>query len=157
YRKAYYRSFWLSPPACAVPDGHAKYTGETRLPLIGQNLHRYFFYAAVLISLINTWDAILAFHSPRGFGLGLGNLVLLGNVAMLWCYTLGCHSCRHIMGGRLRHFSKHPVRYRLWTISSALNSRHMMWAWLTLASLALTDFYVMAVSAGWFDDLRFIN
>jgi hypothetical protein len=20
YRKAYYRSFWLSPPACAVPD-----------------------------------------------------------------------------------------------------------------------------------------
>src|SRR6185295_3187110 len=22
YRKAYYRSFWLSPPACAVPDGH---------------------------------------------------------------------------------------------------------------------------------------
>ena len=46
YRKAYYRSFWLSPPACAVPDGHKKYTGETRFPLIFQNLHRYFFYAA---------------------------------------------------------------------------------------------------------------
>ena len=37
YRKAYYRSFWLSPPACAVPDGHKNYTGETRFPLIFQN------------------------------------------------------------------------------------------------------------------------
>ena len=46
YRKAYYRSFWLSPPACAVPDGHKTYSGETRFPLIVQNLHRYFFYAA---------------------------------------------------------------------------------------------------------------
>jgi hypothetical protein len=30
-------------------------------------------------------------------------------------------------------------------------------AWTTLATLALTDFYVMAVSAGWFSDPRFIN
>ncbi|GAB3649488.1 hypothetical protein [Glycomyces tarimensis] len=157
YRKAYYRSFWLSPPACAVPDGHARYTGETRFPLIGQNFHRYFFYAAVLISAINTYDAILAFHSPEGFGFGMGNLVLLTNVVLLWCYTLGCHSCRHVMGGRLRHFSKHPVRYRLWTAVTVLNNRHMMWAWITLASLALTDFYVMAVAAGWINDLRFIN
>ena len=72
YRQAYYRSFWLSPPACAVPDGHARYTGETRFPLIGQNVHRYFFYVAGVISLINTWDAIRAFHSPKGFGFGLG-------------------------------------------------------------------------------------
>src|SRR6202011_6264912 len=33
YRKAYYRAFWLSPPACAVAEPHAKYTGETRFPL----------------------------------------------------------------------------------------------------------------------------
>ena len=49
YRKAYYRAFWLSPPACAVPDAHQKYTGETRFPLVFQNLHRYAFYAAVII------------------------------------------------------------------------------------------------------------
>ena len=30
YRKAYYRSFWLSPPACAVAEPHRRYTGETR-------------------------------------------------------------------------------------------------------------------------------
>ena len=38
YRKAYYRSFWLSPPACAVAEPHGKYTGETRFPLILQNV-----------------------------------------------------------------------------------------------------------------------
>src|SRR4051794_19155427 len=30
YRKAYYRSFWLSPPACAVGEPHSTYSGETR-------------------------------------------------------------------------------------------------------------------------------
>jgi hypothetical protein len=157
YRKAYYRSFWLSPPACAVPDAHAKYTGETRLPLIGQNLHRYAFYAAGIISVINTYDAILAFHSPKGFGFGLGNIVLWINVIMLWAYTASCHSCRHIIGGRLKHFSRNPLRYRAWTFVSRLNTQHMQLAWITLATLAITDFYVMAVAAGWFDDLRFIN
>ncbi|MDT5031341.1 MAG: hypothetical protein QOC94_1512 [Actinoplanes sp.] len=157
YRKAYYRAFWLSPPACAVPDGHQKYTGETRFPLIFQNIHRYAFYAAAIISVINTWDAIRAFHSPDGFGFGLGNIVLVGNVVMLWAYTLSCHSCRHIAGGRLKHFSKHPVRYRFWTFVSKLNARHMGLAWITLGTLALTDFYVMALSLGWFSDLRFVG
>ena len=157
YRKAYYRSYWLSPPACAVPDGHKSYSGETRFPLLGQNLHRYFFYAAFIISLINTWDAIYAFHSPKGFGFGLGNLILLANVVMLWAYTISCHSCRHIIGGRLKHFSEHPLRYRAWTFISMLNVRHMQLAWITLGTLAFTDFYVMAVAAGWFNDLRFIN
>jgi len=157
YRRAYYRSFWLSPPACAVPDAHRRYTGETRFPLIVQNAHRYFFYAAVLISLINTWDMIRAFHSPQGFGFGLGNLIIVANVVLLWAYTLSCHSCRHITGGRLKHFSKHPVRYQFWVYVSKLNTRHMLLAWVTLASLAITDFYVMAVSAGWFSDLRFIH
>ena len=157
YRRAYYRAFWMSPPACAVPDGHETYSGETRFPLIFQNLHRYAFYAAGVISLINTYDAIKAMHSPEGFGFGLGNVILWGNVIMLWAYTLSCHSCRHIVGGRLKHFSAHPVRYRFWTLVSKLNTRHMMLAWVTLGTLALTDFYVMALSAGWFSDLRFIN
>ncbi|MEV6487201.1 hypothetical protein AB0M20_00985 [Actinoplanes sp. NPDC051633] len=157
YRKAYYRAFWLSPPACAVPDGHKKYTGETRFPLLGQNLHRYAFYAAMIISIINTVDAIIAFQSPSGFGFGLGNLVLVGNVVMLWLYTLSCHSCRHIVGGRMKHFSKHPVRYRAWGFVSKLNARHMQLAWITLGTLVVTDFYVMAVAAEWWPDLRFIG
>jgi hypothetical protein len=157
YRKAYYRSVWQSPPACAVAEPHGKYTGETRLPLIVQNVHRYFFYVAGLVSVVNTYDAIVAFHSPEGgFGFGLGNVILLGNVIMLWAYTLSCHSCRHIAGGRLKHFSAHPVRYKLWTLVSKLNVRHMQLAWTTLGTLMLTDLYVMLVSSGAISDLRFV-
>jgi hypothetical protein len=159
YRGAYYRSVWQSPTACAVAEPHAKYTGETRFPLIIQNTHRYFFYIAGIISIINTYDAIVAFHSdsgPGGFGFGLGNIVLVGNVVMLWIYTLSCHSCRHVTGGRLKHFSKHPVRYWIWTQVSRLNTRHKLYAWITLGTLMFTDFYVMMVSiTGW--DLRFVG
>jgi hypothetical protein len=157
YRKAYYRSVWQSPPACAVPEPHSRYTGETRFPLVLQNLHRYFFYAACAISLVNTYDAILAFHSPSGFGFGLGNVILVTNVILLWVYTLSCHSCRHVVGGRLKHFSKHPVRYWLWTQVSRLNARHMLWAWITLCTLMLTDFYIMLVAGGTISDVRFIG
>ena len=158
YRKAYYRAFWLSPPACAVPEAHREYSGETRFPLVVQNLHRYFFYAAVLISLINTYDALLAFRgADGGFGLGLGTVILLTNVVLLWCYTLGCHYCRNIVGGRLNHFSRHPLRYRAWGWVGRLNARHMTFAWVTLGSLVVTDAYVALVSAGVFNDLRIIN
>ena len=56
--------------------------------------------------------------------MGLGTLLMLVNVVLIWLYTLSCHSCRHVVGGRLRHFSKHPVRYRLWTWVSKLNASH---------------------------------
>jgi len=38
-----------------------------------------------------------------------------------------------------------------------LNTQHKELAWITLGTLALTDFYVMAVAADWISDLRFIN
>jgi hypothetical protein len=157
YRKAYYRSFWQSPPACAVAEPHARYSGETRFPLIVQNAHRYFFYAAIVVSAINTYDAVLAFHSPNGFGLGLGNVIIVVNVVLLWAYTVSCHSCRHVVGGRLKHFSKHPVRYWMWGVVSKLNTRHKQYAWITLGTLMLTDFYIMLVASGTISDLRFIG
>jgi hypothetical protein len=157
YRKAYYRAFWQSPVACAVPEPRGKYSGETRFPLIMQNAHRYFWFVAVLISVINTYDAILAFHSPTGFGFGLGNIILVVNVVLLWSYTMGCHSCRHITLGRINHFSKHPVRYWLYERASWLNGRHMQLAWTTLATLVLTDAYIALVSSGTISDLRFIG
>ncbi|GHC66583.1 hypothetical protein [Streptomyces cinnamoneus] len=157
YRKAYYRGFWASPPACAVPEPHATYTGETRFPLILQNVHRYFFYFAVIVAGILTYDAVLGFRDADGaWGhMGLGTLVLLANIALIWAYTLSCHSCRHIVGGRLRNFSKHPVRYRMWGWVSALNARHMQLAWASLVSVAVADLYVYLVASGAFDDPRF--
>ncbi|AOW92818.1 hypothetical protein BFN03_09325 [Rhodococcus sp. WMMA185] len=158
YRKAYYRSVWLAPPACAVAEPHSTYSGETRFPLIVQNVHRYFFYFAVVISAINTYDAVGSFRGADGrFGIGLGTLILVGNVILLWTYTVSCHSCRHVTGGRLTHFSKHPVRYWIWTQVSKLNTRHMQFAWITLGTLMFTDFYVMLVASGTLSDLRLIN
>jgi hypothetical protein len=158
YRRAYYRAFWQSPPACAVAEPHGRYTGETRFPLIVQNLHRYFWVMAVLISLVNTWDLIQAFR-PEGytFGFGLGTIIMLVNVVLLWGYTLGCHSCRHIVGGRLRNFSRHPLRYQAWTLVSKLNAKHMQFAWITLGTLALTDGYIALVASGAFDDPRIFH
>ncbi|WP_030688993.1 hypothetical protein [Streptomyces sp. NRRL B-1347] len=154
YRKAYYRGFWASPPACAVAEPHAKYTGETRFPLILQNIHRYFFYAAVPVAGILTYDTVLAFrdeHYEWGH-MGLGTLVFLVNIVLIWAYTLSCHSCRHIVGGKLKHFSKHPVRYRMWQWVGWLNGRHMLLAWASLISVALADFYVYLIASGAFDD-----
>jgi hypothetical protein len=84
-------------------------------------------------------------------------VILLINVVLLWGYTLSCHSCRHITGGRLKHFSKHPARYWIWTQVSKLNTRHMQLAWTTLATLVITDLYVMLVSSGAISDPRFVG
>jgi hypothetical protein len=158
YRKAGYRSFFLAPAACAVPEPHKKYTGESRFPLVLLNLHRYFFYAAAIFGAINVYDAVLAFHSKDGgFGIGLGTLIIWINLVMLWAYTLSCHACRHIVGGRLKHFSKHPLRYRYWTFVSKLNANHGRYAMISLFTVIFTDAYIMAVSAGWISDLRFIG
>ncbi len=157
YRKAYYRAFWLSPPACAVAEPHKGYSGETRLPLILQNIHRYFWYAAILVTLVLTYDTVLAFQNADGdWGhMGLGTLIMLVNIVLIWLYTLSCHSCRHIVGGRLRHFSRHPVRYRLWTGVSKLNLNHAKFAWVSLFSVALTDLYIYFLATGAFSDPRF--
>jgi hypothetical protein len=164
YRGAYYRAFWKSPSACAVREPHAKYSGETRVPLIGQNLHRYFFYLAVVIGGLLTYDVVEAFlpqqgpaHPHGAFGFGIGSLVMLVNVVAVWAYTLSCHSCRHITGGRLKNFSKHPARYWAWTQISKLNRHHMALAWTSLTTLALTDLYIMLVAANAFPDLRIFN
>src|SRR5204862_76576 len=99
YRKAYYRSFWFSPPGCAVTEPHGRYSGETRFPLVLQNVHRYFFYFALIFAAMLTWDAVEAFHWPQGWGhAGVGTLMLSANAVLIWGYTLSCHSCRHLCG-----------------------------------------------------------
>jgi hypothetical protein len=155
YRKAYYRSFWWAPPACAVRDARVRYTGETKFPLILQNIHRYFFYLALPFPIILLWDGIKGFHFPDGWGMGLGSLILVANAVLLGLYTLSCHSCRHLCGGHVDKFSKAPVRFWLWRRLSVLNSRHMLYAWISLVFVALTDLYVRLVATGAIHDPRF--
>ncbi|HSE10431.1 MAG TPA: hypothetical protein VLB29_17350 [Nocardioidaceae bacterium] len=157
YRKAYYRAFWLSPPACGVAEPHTKYTGERRFPLILQNGHRWALIASAVIAVVLTYDVVLAFRdADHEWGhMGLGTVVLGVNAILIWLYTLSCHSCRHLIGGRLRHFSKHPIRYRMWTAVSRLNRDHPKYAWLSLFSVAIADLYVYLLSTGAISDVRF--
>jgi hypothetical protein len=157
YRKAYYRSFFSTPPACGVGRMFpSRYRGETAL-LVIQNVHRYTLYFALLFIAILTYDAGLAFFKDGEFGIGVGSIILLINPVLLSLYTFGCHSLRHLIGGRLDCFScdrRSEIRYGLWESVSALNARHMEFAWLSLIWVGLTDLYVRLVSMGIIRDLN---
>ena len=56
YRGAYYKAFWVDPPSCAVGEPRSGYRGERSFPLIMQNVHRYFLYAALGFLVVLTWD-----------------------------------------------------------------------------------------------------
>jgi len=150
YRKAYYRGFAATPPGCAVPGTRGRnYKGERGL-FVFQNLHRYFLYAALVVLLFNLYDALHSIFTPHGLYFGLGSGIMLVNVMLLSCYTLGCHSLRHLVGGRLDCFScdlPSRMKYTLWQRVTVLNQRHMLWAWFSLFWVAFTDFYIRWVSS----------
>jgi hypothetical protein len=155
YRKAYYRSFFGSPPGCAVRDVSKGYAGETRFPFILQNVHRYFFWLGIPVIAFLWWDAIMAFRFNGRFGMGVGTLVLILNAALLSLYTFSCHSCRHLCGGGLNVFAKAPARYRMWRVVTRLNEKHMQIAWVSLIWVGLTDVYIRLLSVGVIKDVRF--
>ncbi len=157
YRKAYYRSFVGSPPGCAVgPLPKHTYRGETGL-LIFQNLHRYALYFALLFIPILYFDAGLAFFKDGKFGVGVGSLVLLLNATLLAGYTFGCHSFRHLIGGRkdcMSNCGAHTASYSAWQRATWFNERHMNFAWVSLIWVMATDVYVRLVSMGVITDLN---
>ena len=159
YRKAYYRAFFFDPPGCAISEGRHSYSGETRFPFIWQNVHRYFMYIALIFLGFLWHDVIVAFSFPNGFGIGVGTLVLLVNVILLSLYFLGCHSVRHLVGGKLDCFSCAKfggARHSTWKNLSFLNAHHMLFAWCSLISVGFADFYVRLVATGAIKDIRII-
>ncbi|HZN55466.1 MAG TPA: hypothetical protein VFB67_09100 [Candidatus Polarisedimenticolaceae bacterium] len=162
YRGAYYKAFWADPPSCAVGEPRARYRGENSLPLILQNAHRYFLYAAVVFLFIlahDVWKALWFADPATGgtrFGIGVGTLVLAANVVLLSGYTLGCHSFRHLAGGMLDQISTRPLRKRAYDCASCLNRAHMRWAWLSLFGVAFADVYVRLCSMGIWTDVRLL-
>lgn len=160
YRKAYYRAFFLDPPACAVGEGRShRYRGETAFPLVLQNLHRYFLYVALIFLIILWYDAIHAFWFNGRFGVGVGSLVLLANIILLSLYTFSCHSLRHLVGGKVDCFSCVAfggTRHTAWKRLSFLNEHHMLFAWLSLFSVGMADLYVRLVASGTVQDLRLL-
>lgn len=159
YRKAYYRAYFLDPPACATGHlGGTNYTGEASFPLYLQNIHRYLLYLAIVVLGFLWYDALKAFDFDGQFGMGLGTLVLLGNCALLSAYTFGCHAFRHLIGGRLDCFSctkNTQTQFKIWNVVTKLNIHHMFWAWMSLFSVAFADFYVRMLAARVWTDFRF--
>ncbi|HET9985045.1 MAG TPA: hypothetical protein VFQ38_15705 [Longimicrobiales bacterium] len=162
YRGAYYKAFWADPPGCAVGEPRKRYLGERHFPLLLQNIHRYFLYLALPFLVILAHDAWNALWFPdpatgrAEFGIGVGTLVLTLNVVFLSGYTLGCHSLRHLVGGRLTQISKRPLRHRGYVCVSALNRGHMLWAWTSLVWVAFTDLYVRLCAMGVLTDFRLL-
>jgi hypothetical protein len=148
YRKAYYRAFTWTPPACAVGAIKQKnYKGETGL-LIFQNLHRFTLYFAIIFIFILYYDAYQAFFYKGEFGIGVGTIILLITPTLLAAYTFGCHSFRHLVGGGSDCFSCSRARYGAWKKVTFLNERHQLFAWLSLFAVGLADVYVRLVSMG---------
>ncbi|MCI0682880.1 MAG: hypothetical protein L0Y71_12325 [Gemmataceae bacterium] len=156
YRGAYYKAVWSDPPNCAVGEWRKSYWGENSLPLILQNIHRYFFYFAVIFIVILAWDAIKSYRFADGFGIGVGSLVLTINVILLGGYTFGCHSLRHLIGGRIDELTKSPLQHKMYDCVSCLNRGHMPWAWCSLVWVAFSDIYVRLCSMGIWGDLRIL-
>jgi hypothetical protein len=160
YRKAIYRGFLLDPPACAVSEGGGrKYRGETAFPFILQNVHRYFFYIAVIFVAFLWYDSIVAFDFDGKFGIGVGTLVMLANIILLTTYTFSCHSLRHLIGGKVDCFSCSALggpRHSAWRGVTKLNEHHMFWAWVSMISVGLTDLYIRLVATGAVKDIRLL-
>jgi hypothetical protein len=162
YRGAYYKAFWADPPACSVGEPRTSYLGENSFPLILQNIHRYAYYIAAIFIFLLAYDVWLAMWFPVGtsgqhaFGIGVGTLVLAINVVLLASYTFGCHSGRHLFGGRKDEVSKSPALSACYDCVTSLNTRHMLFAWMSLFSVALADVYVRLCSMGVLHDWRIL-
>lgn len=150
YRRAYYRSFFLTPPACAVQGiAPGKYTGERGLLLI-QNLHRFFMYVALVFNVILWVGAVRSYYHDGDIGVGLGSIILTVNAFFLMMYTFSCHSLRHFIGGGLDCFSCSAytrTRKRVWDYVTAFNEHHRFWAWTSLIWVAGTDLYIRLVAS----------
>ncbi|MDE2935167.1 MAG: succinate dehydrogenase [Chloroflexota bacterium] len=156
YRRAYYRSYFLSPPACAVGDVGPTYKGESRFPLIIQNLHRFTMYLALLWVVLLWIGATRSFYVPgEGWGFGIGSVLFVFTAFFLMMYTFSCHSLRHFVGGGLNCFSCSrwtQTRKRVWDYVTIWNANHRFWAWSSLLIIVLADVYIRLVANGHMTD-----
>ncbi len=140
----------------------SSYLGENSFPLLIQNIHRYFlpFALALLVFLsFDVWNALWFAEAATGqvsFGLSVGTFVLALNVTLLGSYTFGCHSLRHLVGGRHDCISESATRQTAYDCVSCLNRRHMLYAWMSLVWVGFSDVYVRLCSMGVWTDFRFI-
>jgi len=147
-RGAYYKSFWADPPACAVSEPRQNLSRRTKL---SPDHGRIFIATSCAFPTwcgLSGYDAVMSFHFPNGFGIGVGSIVLVVNVVLLGGYVFGCHAFRHLIGGTFDRISEHPVRHKLYDCVSCLNAKHQKWAWASLFWVGFSDIYVRLCSMG---------
>ena len=181
YRRAYYRSIFASPSACAVGPkagnplldtlkgtfgrllgAGRKYFGESALPMVLMNMHRYSFYLAALFIVILVIDALFSLFQPgfTGIRIGFSSILLFVDLAVLSGYTFGCHSYRHLLGGQIDCFSSCPlneVRSHAWKRQSILNASHAELAWASMYLIGFVDLYITLASRGIIPDFVFYS
>jgi len=113
----YYRgritSVLADPPACTVGE-RARLIWGTFIPLIMQNVRRYFLISRSFLSSSLTIDVVKALffvdhQRPQFLWIGFGTLVLAINVVLLSGYTSGLYSLRHLAGGFLDSILNLPL------------------------------------------------
>jgi hypothetical protein len=113
----------------------------------------------VAILSYDAWRS-LWFDGPNGpgtqFGIGLGSLILILNPILLGLYTFGCHSFRHLVGGRKDVISSSAVRKSCYDCVSGLNRRHMLWAWISMFYVGFVDLYIRQCAQGIWTDWRIL-
>ncbi len=151
FRGAYYKAFFLDPPACAVgePTIHRRFAMENKLPFILMNAHRFALYI-VFIPLTVLWlDLLFAIVHDGGLRLGVGVFLIALDAVLVSLYTFSCHSFRHLVGGSVDCFSctaNTQRRHGIWQRVSAINAHHGFYAWASLFSIVLVDLYVRALA-----------
>ncbi|MGH7834911.1 MAG: succinate dehydrogenase [Candidatus Binatia bacterium] len=149
--KGYYWPFAGLPAGGAASGTFKSYQGETRLPAILQRTHQYFFWLSIPVLAFLWGYAIFAFRFPDGLGAGIGTLVLLINATFLSLYAFSCRRLRVAPHG----FYNSQPRQGFWNSVSRLNERHVLFAWVSLIWVVLSDLYIRLVSMGIISDLRF--
>jgi hypothetical protein len=127
---------------------------------VWNNIHRYFLYASFVVVAFLWYDTILTFLPGGSFGVKVGSIIWLVNVAMVSAYTFSCHSFRHLVGGKMDCYTcvrGGNARRKLYNGVSILNLRHATWAWISLFTLLITDVYFRLISAGVIPDLTIIG
>ena len=61
-----------------------------------------------------------------------------------------------VAGGMCDGLSRRPLRTRTYRCATALNRRHMVWAWTSLFAVGFADLYVRLCSMGVWSDVRIV-
>lgn len=151
------RKIFSHPKLCAQAEQKTEYKGETKFVM----LHRYFFWAMLILIIIHLSETItkslgmitynFKLFSPYIFPFTseatviqsetvqiIGTIAEWFYVVTLLVFLFSCHFFRHLLGGKFFCFSCSPagnVRGKLYHLQTKLNNYHGILFWLSISSM----------------------